>query len=304
MIIHIADCPCHGTLYHSMDDSYPSGDPAGLTHEHMMQDIAGKEIQYWFGYINRSYTNQMIGVFNEALRRLSDNRLMIRQFDAVQPAEIGEALHSSVTGSIYASEAAKRAASRSYILDKAIPDWSAVPLRQALKTPAPGACTLDRLPADPLRLGLEKPSIPFHFKCAANPFADGTESIVFHAYDVANGRQIVLKQFKRGAGSLESYMKVLESREIASAYATAFNNDKMKPALVDALSFAPVDVMQCTDHSCYSIQPFIAGRFEKFSNNMGVVILKSRYSQAMQVVTSVTRQSLPPPKLTWLQVIQ
>ena len=92
ILIHIADAPCHGKMYHSCDDSHSSGDPAGISHESMMQQVVCLDIQYWFGYINKSLTDQMIGIFNESLKRLSDHRLMIRQFDAIQPSEVGEAV--------------------------------------------------------------------------------------------------------------------------------------------------------------------------------------------------------------------
>lgn len=79
-------------MYHSCDDSHSSGDPAGISHESMMQKVVHLDIQYWFGYINKQLTDQMIGIFNESLRRLSHHRLMIRQFDAIQPSEVGEAV--------------------------------------------------------------------------------------------------------------------------------------------------------------------------------------------------------------------
>ena len=79
-------------MYHSCDDSRPNGDPAGISHESMMQQVVRLDIQYWFGYINKSLTDQMIGIFSECLKQLSDHRLMIRQFDAIQPSEVGEAV--------------------------------------------------------------------------------------------------------------------------------------------------------------------------------------------------------------------
>ena len=73
-------------------DSYPNGDPAGITHESMMAEVARLDIQYWFGYINKTYTDQMIRVFNDSLRVQSKQHLVIRQFDAMQPGEVGEAV--------------------------------------------------------------------------------------------------------------------------------------------------------------------------------------------------------------------
>lgn len=50
------------------------------------------DIQYWFGYINRLYTDKMIEVFNESLRTLSKQHLLIRQFDAMKSSEVGQAV--------------------------------------------------------------------------------------------------------------------------------------------------------------------------------------------------------------------
>ena len=96
MLIHIADAPCHGTQYHNTDDSHPNGDPTGISHESMMAEVVRLDIQYWFGYINKSLTDQMIRIFNESLQRQSDQRLLIRQFDAIKPTEVSEAVHRSV----------------------------------------------------------------------------------------------------------------------------------------------------------------------------------------------------------------
>ena len=98
MLIHIADAPCHGTQYHSVvhKDSYPSGDPAKISHESMMAEVVRLDIQYWFGYINKTHTDKMIKIFNESLRRQSDQHLLIRQFDAIKPTVISEAIQRSV----------------------------------------------------------------------------------------------------------------------------------------------------------------------------------------------------------------
>ena len=99
MIIHIADCPCHGTQYHNFGDSgdyYPRGDPHGITHESMMKEVVKRNIQYCFGYIQRGYTDKMIGVFNHTLSLLSEQKSVIIQFDAMDPHKVGEAIQRYV----------------------------------------------------------------------------------------------------------------------------------------------------------------------------------------------------------------
>ena len=96
VLIHVADAPCHGTQYHTISDNYPNGDPAGISHESMMAQVVKLDVQYWFGYIQKSNTDKMIEIFNESLCRLSEQRLLIRQFDAIQPSEVSEAVHRFV----------------------------------------------------------------------------------------------------------------------------------------------------------------------------------------------------------------
>ena len=100
MLIHIADCPCHGTQYQpkgiDFKDSYPNGDPAKISHESMMAEVVRLDIQYWFGYVNKSYTDQMIKIFNESLQRQSKKHLLIRQFDAINPKMLREAIQRLV----------------------------------------------------------------------------------------------------------------------------------------------------------------------------------------------------------------
>lgn len=98
ILIHIADCPCHGTKYHTLlGDHYPHGDPAGISHESMMGQVVRLDIQYWFGYINKTTTDQMIRIFNDSLRVQSKQRLLIRQFDAMQSSEVGKAVERYIS---------------------------------------------------------------------------------------------------------------------------------------------------------------------------------------------------------------
>ena len=93
--MHVADWPCHGTQYHDSSDTYPNGDPGGISHEQMMQNVVDKDIQYWFGFIDPSLTDKMIRVFNESLQQLSNQRLLIRQISATDPKEMGDAVNRS-----------------------------------------------------------------------------------------------------------------------------------------------------------------------------------------------------------------
>ena len=102
-MVHVADCPCHGSQYHNnVNDNYQAGDPAGISHEDMMKKVVENNIQYWFGYINSSMTDKMIQVFNESLQRLSQRRLLICQVQATDPQGMGDAVNKYVVYNVSA----------------------------------------------------------------------------------------------------------------------------------------------------------------------------------------------------------
>eukprot|EP01043_Picozoa_sp_COSAG02_P011089 COSAG02_NODE_403_length_23058_cov_12.124134_6_plen_797_part_00 len=46
LLVHICDAPCHGTRYHSADDTYPKGDPDGRDPEQLLAQMAARGIDY------------------------------------------------------------------------------------------------------------------------------------------------------------------------------------------------------------------------------------------------------------------
>jgi len=59
LIFLIADAPCHGKQWHSVDDSYPDGDPNGLDPEQLVFELRKKEIDIAFVSINHT-TDKMV----------------------------------------------------------------------------------------------------------------------------------------------------------------------------------------------------------------------------------------------------
>jgi hypothetical protein len=286
VLIHIADCPCHGTRYHTLGDDYPNGDPAGITHDQMMSEIARLDLQYWFGYIQRETTDKMIDIFNESLKARSNHRLIIRQFSAVDPAQLESAIHKSTTASVFANEARKMfggGATASF--DTTEPNWATISEQHGIKTPPSGPKSLQNL-QDGFKP--EKPSVSFSVKVAPNPFSDGEESLVYRGYDTRNRRQVVLKKMKDSNVSLDTCMKVLEIQTICSTYAREFNENKKKPGHIAEVTFIPVDIAQMNDRTLYVVQPFISGKFEKYNTNNGIVCTALADSDAMQAFSHFT----------------
>ena len=284
ILIHIADAPCHGTQYHSIDDDSPNGDRDGITHEQMMAKVHQNEVQYWFGYINKGLTDKMIEIFNNCLQMISNQRFLIRQFDATKPLELGASVHRSVSASIFGSEAAKKARVRAFKLDPAIPDWNlpAIIEKYGKKTTPLGIRSMNDLQQE---LTFDRPSLPITLKIAPNPFADGEEFLVYHSFDLSAKKAVVLKKYKQEASefnNLECYMKELEIRSICSTYAREFNADQQKPPGTARIDVHPANVIEFPGPDCYLMETFLGGKMEKFSNNCGVVCSKSGLSELVQ----------------------
>ena len=273
-----------------MDDGHPHGDRDGITHQQMMAKVRDLEVDYWFGYILRQNTDRMISIFSDYLQQISNQRLLIRQFDAMQPAEVRASIHRSVSASIYGSESAKKAKMRKYKINTVIPDWHSTSLFESYgqKTPAVGVKSLLDLQAG---LSLEQPSIPITFKCAPDPFAEGTECLVYHGFDFTNRRAVVLKKFKREGkefNSLDCYMREVEVRTVCTSYANQFNYEKCKPPGSVTVEVTPVDVVSCAGQDHYLLEAFLGGKVEKYSNNTGLVCSRSPHSELLQAFSHFT----------------
>jgi hypothetical protein len=44
VLILIADAPCHGRQYHSLDDVFPTGDPSGITPESLLLEFKRNKV--------------------------------------------------------------------------------------------------------------------------------------------------------------------------------------------------------------------------------------------------------------------
>ena len=263
-------------------DSYSSGDPAGITHDQMMSEVVRLDIQYWFGFINRSDTDKMIDVFNDSLKSKSDHRLIIRQFEAVQYQQLADAVHKSVTASVFASEAKKKISCGTF--DKSEPNWAFQQIHQGYKTPPPGPKSLQNL-QDGLKL--EKPSVSFLVKISPSPFSEGEEAVIYLGYDVRNSCKVIVKKLKTDDSTLDSHMKILEIQTISSTYANEFNCNKKKPLHLPNIEFIPVDIARMDNGSFYIVQPFVEGTFEKYNTNNGIVY-NSTDSEMMQSFSHFT----------------
>jgi len=66
----------------------------------MMEKVAKQGIHYWFEHIQKSFTAKMVTILNESLRRFSQRKQMITEFNASNPTMLKDAVYSSVVSSV------------------------------------------------------------------------------------------------------------------------------------------------------------------------------------------------------------
>ena len=195
----------------------------------------------------------MISVFNDFLQLISNQRLLIREFDAMHPSEVLAAVHRSVTASIVGSAFTKNT---SYKIDPVVPDWKSpfLVVMEGIKTPPVHHKSLR---------DIQRGQIPeprnIMFKCAPNPFAEGTECLVYNGYDITSRRAIVLKKYKFQRKSTAVFTvtrgKLMYVLRVYTTYAALFN--KKKPQALASLEIIPVDVVLCVGKNYYLMERFL-----------------------------------------------
>ena len=272
VLIHITDAPCHGTDYHSLSlrDNYPHGDPAGLQLDDLMKQLAEKDIMYYFGYIKKDRTSKMIKAFDASLQVQSSKIQSIKQFDASDPASLLEGVFRSVTCSITTTldtlVSGGTRCPRDYTIKEDIPNWDTLKPLRALITPPPP------IGHSPKR---EIPQQPINIKIAPQPFAEGSQRIVYHAYDDKNEKRIVVKRSKwtdEKSNSIKRCLETAQVHAIAACYAATFNREI--PAEVDTsnIQFVPVGVLLIPDETnpqffTYETYMNLSGGYTKFNSN-------------------------------------
>ncbi len=80
-IFIIADCPCHGSNYHNLTDSFPHGDPLGMVPEKQLEDLMRPDGKYGTRGIQVTFvrvtaqTDKMVTVWNQHLKSTIDKEV-------------------------------------------------------------------------------------------------------------------------------------------------------------------------------------------------------------------------------------
>ncbi|XP_065191603.1 alpha-protein kinase vwkA-like [Sycon ciliatum] len=220
LVIHIADQPGHGLMYHHRDviDTYPGGDPIGRSHVDMMRMMACNNIQYCFGVITK-HTGKMIHVFNECLKQESCGRLSVNTFDASKPEDEGfstallSAVHSSIAHSVSEGRIPLELRPACKEIDPALPtnlERCAIMSATAMSFKMPPSIDDDILQSATMKLVKSDVVI----RMAAKPFAQGHFQLSYHGLDTVKYRRVVLKQSRFANPERNRLKRYLENMEV------------------------------------------------------------------------------------------
>eukprot|EP00117_Sycon_ciliatum_P007679 scpid41867/ scgid10685/ Alpha-protein kinase vwkA; von Willebrand factor A alpha-kinase len=304
LVIHIADQPCHGRIYHhgQVSDNYPSGDPWKRSHVDMMKVMARQNIQYYFGEIT-GHTGKMINVFNECLKRESYGRLSITTFDAISPEGEGfsTALLSAVRSSIIHSVSELRTpletrpACRE--IDPTLPmhlERLPITAAVAMRFEMPASIDDDILRSTAMKLMKYDVTL----RMAVKPFAQGCLRLAYHGLDVTKNKRVVLKRSRFTNPEHNRFKRYLEDMEMQAVTARFLADfKKALPATASAAAqkievlIAKVIKLQsafCEEDRYMMMEPYLSGNYSKFSNNAYSQCAGSELERIMQAFSHWT----------------
>ena len=183
---------------------------------------------------------------------------------------------------------------KEFSICKGIPDWGLIPAKKA-------HVFRNKLPDDMIHADWRKPLVEEcrrrKIQIAAQPFAEGTQRLVYYGidctYDRKPPKKVVFKEFKylgEGLNKLESYKQQMEIQSISAFLAREFN--KKKPRGIKDILFTKVVVVSLRDRSkpfyC-SQEPLIEGPYVKYNSNSGFVN-KDEYAASLNAFSHWTYQ--------------
>ncbi|CAB4445616.1 unnamed protein product [Rhizophagus irregularis] len=284
VLLHIGDYPPHGTKFTDLSDSYPDGDPHGLTAENVLEKMQSKNILYFFGKITY-YTETMLQIFRGIIGEFpvfdligGDPIKLIEKFIKATSTSITYAV--SMTSTIGSDSKDMYSLQRKKLdMNPNEPDWIILPLQEGIVMWYPILDTLDEL-KDPNYFNKSNLfSRSFSFKIASQPFSAGAEKYAYFGLDIERNpaKKMVIKEYLHIGrnDSFEKYIEAVEISTIASFLSTEFNLITERKDL-PKVKFLNVKLLRCgtIDFSTryYTIEPkFHNIEYKRFNANTGVI---------------------------------
>ncbi|POG79076.1 kinase-like domain-containing protein [Rhizophagus irregularis DAOM 181602=DAOM 197198] len=262
VLLHIGDYPPHGTKFTDLSDSYPNGDPHGLTAENVLEKMQSKNILYFFGKIT-DYTEIMLQIFRGIIATSTSITYAVSMTSTI----------GSDSKYLYSFQRKK------LDMNPNEPDWIILPLQEGIVMWYPILDTLDEL-KDPNYFNKSNLfSRSFSFKIASQPFSAGAEKYAYFGLDIERNpaKKMVIKEYLHIGrnDSFEKYIEAVEISTIASFLSTEFNLITERKDL-PKVKFLNVKLLRCgtIDFSTryYTIEPkFHNIEYKRFNANTGVI---------------------------------
>ena len=306
ILVHIADAPAHGKCFHSEEISDNRSEEDLKAFDPLMAKLKEQNIAYWFGYVRKCHTDMMVQQLDGLLQECKIDGIHryttgISQFDAVNPEKLLQALEGTVTRTIFAME--RSVGSRSL---RKIP--------YTIQIDTPHFTPEDSEDIEPFCiLEYSRPSTPDHdpighftplpttaitrIKKAKQPFAEGSQNVVYHAREDRSEKKLVVKEskFQRSLEDRKSqYLTALHIYGLADRYAKLFNDEK--PHNVPEIYFNEVKFCEQTKivngsiiSMLYIYEQYMEGTYLKYNTNGGWVYQDlSHYSATAQAFSHYT----------------
>ncbi|CAG8628198.1 5002_t:CDS:1 [Paraglomus brasilianum] len=282
ILLHIGDCPPHGRRYSSLEDSYPGGDPYGLTAESVLKHMELENILYFFGRIT-SLTDQMVEIFRSIIGDFPvfdleecDAATMVDKFYKAASSAINSSVSlTSTIGSdardIYTMRREKLE------MNPDEPNWDRYRPQNGVVLWYRPPKTLDDLKN---RKYFNKSNIlyrNFIYMISTQPFSSGTEKYAYYGLDHKSrpSKKIVIKEYLKLGGGAEKYLEVAEVSIVAYYLAAKFN-EAARRIKVKKVNFLEVKVLRSSVGGTtryYAVEERLKdGEFKRFNVNSGVIV--------------------------------
>ena len=187
---------------------------------------------------------------------------------------------------------AKSRTLKTFTICEEIPDWSRISVENArvFRNSFP-----DDMVISDLKNQLKEEKRHRKIQIAAQPFAEGTQRIVYYGIDCTYdpSKKVVFKEFKylgKGLNKLKSYKEQMELQSVSAFLAQKFN--KEKPPEAKEILFTKAVVISLFERSkpfyC-SQEPLIEGPYVKYNSNNGFVN-KDEYAASLNAFSHWTYQ--------------
>ncbi|CAG8439636.1 11458_t:CDS:1 [Funneliformis mosseae] len=280
VIFHIGDCPPHGRQFTTMYDSYPEGDPNGLTAESVLEKMQSSNILYFFGKITH-HTDKMLSIFRDII-----GEIQVFDFDSVELiSKYFQATCLTITSSVSLTATLGNDVyslrRKELEIDTEEPDWDTIEEQTGAVLRYRLPKTLDDIMNKEYFQKSNADLQNLSFKLAPKPFSVGAERYAYFALEVKRvpAEKVVIKEYLeigRKANSVERYLEAVEVSAIAHFLSKQFNIEAKRVGINKKVKFLQAKLLRSTTtgfkKQYYTIEPNLRNaKYKRFNVNSGII---------------------------------